>query len=427
MERILSAQAIPWTFLAVSVVGVAFTLSALLRGRKLFVFIVPYFFGAWLTGELALHHLAWQVVATVVFLAWGALESWPGLLGLAITLASWMGLWALHRRGMDAVASFERSLRDGLGEAYPEVEPLPQQAPLHQWLRPFHLRQPGVERIADLAYADGGKRNRLDVFRSRVPSEGRPILLQIHGGAWVISQKEHQGQPLMNELALRGWLCVAPNYRLSPQATFPDHLIDVKRALAWIREHAAAYGGDPRFVAVTGGSAGGHLASMLALTANDPEYQPGFEEVDTSVSACVPLYGVYDLLDRHGYRGLQSPVPFFERVLMKCSPEEQRERWERASPTSRVHADAPPFLVIHGTHDSFAFVEDAREFVRALRDVSRKPVVYAELPGAQHAFDVFHSPRSRHAVNATARFLEYVRSASQARLNLESSPKERQA
>ena len=107
--------------------------------------------------------------------------------------------------------------------------------------------------------------------------------------------------------------------------------------------------------------------------------------------------------------------------------EEQRERWERASPTSRVHADAPPFLVIHGTHDSFAFVEDAREFVRALRDVSRKPVVYAELPGAQHAFDIFHSPRSRHAVNATARFLEYVRSGSQARLDLESQPQERQA
>ena len=83
MERIFSAEAIPWTFLAVSVVGVAFTLSALLRGRRLFFFIVPYFFGAWLTGELALHHLAWQVVATVVFLAWGALESWPGLLGQA--------------------------------------------------------------------------------------------------------------------------------------------------------------------------------------------------------------------------------------------------------------------------------------------------------------------------------------------------------
>ncbi len=83
--------------------------------------------------------------------------------------------------------------------------------------------------------------------------------------------------------------------------------------------------------------------------------------------------------------------------------------------------------MIHGTHDSFAFVEDAREFVRALRDVSREPVVYAELPGAQHAFDVFHSPRSRHAVNATARFLEYVRSGSQTRLDLESSPQERQA
>ncbi|MCZ6571394.1 MAG: hypothetical protein O7B23_14675, partial [Deltaproteobacteria bacterium] len=177
MERILSAQAIPWIFLAVSLVGATFTLSALLRARKLFVFIVPYFFGAWLTGELALHHLAWQVVASIVFMALGALQSWPGLLGLAITLASWVGLLALHRRGMGAVASFERSLRDGLGEAYQDVEPLPEQAPLHQWVRPFRLRQAGVERIADLAYADGGERNLLDVIRRRVPSEGRPILL----------------------------------------------------------------------------------------------------------------------------------------------------------------------------------------------------------------------------------------------------------
>ncbi len=193
MEGIFSAQAIPWSFLAVSGVGVVFTLSALLRGRKLFVLVVPYFFGAWLTGELALHHFAWQVVATAVFIALGALGAWPGVLGLGITFASWVGLFALHRRGMNAAASFERALRDGLGEAYRDVPLLPEQAPLRQWVRPFRMRVPEVERIADIAYADGGKRNLLDVFRSRTAAEGRPILLQIHGGAWVISQKEHQG------------------------------------------------------------------------------------------------------------------------------------------------------------------------------------------------------------------------------------------
>src|SRR6185436_8319963 len=97
------------------------------------------------------------------------------------------------------------------------------------------------------------------------------------------------------------------------------------------------------------------------------------------------------------------------RFVMKSSPEAARAAWDKASPIARVHADAPPFFVIHGTHDSLAYVEDTRHFVRALRAVSRQPVIYAELPGAQHAFDVFHSRRSAYAVEAVTRFVERVR------------------
>src|SRR3989442_2578192 len=103
--------------------------------------------------------------------------------------------------------------------------------------------------------------------------------------------------PLMLPLAAEGWVCVAANYRLSPRAAFPEHLIDCKLALRWVREHIESFGGDPDFVVVTGGSAGGHLAALVALTANAPEYQPGFEDTDTSVTACVPFYGVYDLVE----------------------------------------------------------------------------------------------------------------------------------
>jgi acetyl esterase/lipase len=74
-----------------------------------------------------------------------------------------------------------------------------------------------------------------------------------------------------------------------------------------------------------------------------------------------------------------------------------------------VHPNAPPFFVIHGTHDSLAYVEDTRHFVAALRAVSKSPVIYAELPGAQHAFDVFHSRRSAYAVEAVTRFVEWLR------------------
>ena len=162
---------------------------------------------------------------------------------------------------------------------------------------------------------------------------------------------------------------------------------------------------------MTGGSAGGHLAALVALTANDPEYQPGFEAADTTVQACVPFYGVYDFLDRHGVRGKASMTPFLSRLVMKSSPETARADWDRASPIARVHAGAPPFFVIHGTHDSLAFVEDTRHFVAALRAVSRQPVVYAELPGVQHAFDIFHSTRSAHAVEAVTRYVERLHAA----------------
>ena len=134
-----------------------------------------------------------------------------------------------------------------------------------------------------ISYADAGKRNLLDIYQPQEPREGGfPVLLQVHGGAWMIGEKEQQAKPLMYHMAQRGWLCVAINYRLSPQAAFPAHIIDVKKAIAWIRDNIADYGGNPDFIAITGGSAGGHLSSLAALTPNRAEWQPGFEDVDTT-------------------------------------------------------------------------------------------------------------------------------------------------
>lgn len=406
---------VPRLFLMVSVIGAGFTLSALWRGRRLSYLVIPYFFASWLTGELALHHLVWQAVATVVFVICGALHAWPGVLGLLLTLASWAGLVALQRRAAQTGAVCEAALNTGLGQTYRASVPatvaaqIPTAVSYARIVQPFKMRHPAVERISNIAYGEAGERNLLDVYRPVSRPVGCPTLLQIHGGGWMIGNKEQQGLPLMNFLTARGWVCVACNYRLSPKATFPDHLIDVKQALAWIRQHGAEYGADPSFVAVTGGSAGGHLSALTALTANDPSLQPGFEEADTSVSACVPFYGVYDFLDRYNLRGSQSMAPVLEKYVMKSSPESGREDWEKASPVSRVRADAPPFFVIHGTHDSLAWVEDAQFFVRALRAVSRNPVVYAELPGAQHAFEVFHSLRTEHVLHAVVWFLEWAR------------------
>jgi acetyl esterase/lipase len=234
----------------------------------------------------------------------------------------------------------------------------------------------------------------------------------VHGGGWVIGNKDQQGLPLMYHLAARGWVCVAINYRLSPKATWPDHLVDCKHAIAWIREHIAEYGGDPDYIVATGGSAGGHLTAMIGLTPNDPQFQPGFETVDTSVRAMVPFYGVFDFTDRFGIRtGRNRRDPLrrvLERMIVKQPRDAAPEVFDNASPMSHVSPAAPPSLVVHGSLDTLAPIEEAREFVRLLRDASHQPVVYVELQGAHHAFEIFHSIRELHTLAGVDQFLGWL-------------------
>ncbi|RIL05975.1 MAG: alpha/beta hydrolase [Proteobacteria bacterium] len=406
----------PWLFLAVTIVGALFTFNAYLpRPAHGSWLAVPSFFAGWLTAELVAHHFAWQLAATVFFVAMGALDAWPGWLGLGITAASWAALLAMvpvARRSGDVV---EEALRQGLGPDYLRTSE-PAEALLRasaavraaRW-NPFDFRHPDVEVARDIAYAtEAGPRHMLDVYYPRTGIERAPVLLQIHGGGWTIGHKRQQALPLMLHLAARGWICVAANYRLSPKATFPDHLVDVKRAIAWIRAHAADYGADADFLAVTGGSAGGHLAALAGLTANDPEYQPGFESADTSVQACVPFYGVYDFTDSQRLDPRRQHMRFMERVVMKKKFDAEPAAFERASPLFRVHPDAPPFFIVHGALDSLVPAASARHFAAKLREVSKQPVCYAELPHAQHAFEVFHSLRTHHVVRAVDRFLAWT-------------------
>jgi acetyl esterase/lipase len=266
-----------------------------------------------------------------------------------------------------------------------------------------------VEVLRGIPYTEAGRRGHLDIYRSRHLEHDRaPVLLQVHGGAWTIGEKDRQALPLMTHLASRGWICVAINYRLAPRDPFPAQIIDVKRAIAWVREHIAAYGGDPDYLAITGGSAGGHLAALAALTPGDPAYQPGFEDADTSVQVAVPHYGVYDLA---GATGLRSAIGMRDRFLaprvVQRTWEEAPEVFEAGSPILRITPEAPDFFVIHGTHDTLVSIEQARLFVARLREVSKRTVAYAELPGAQHAWDVFGSVRCGHVVRAVDRFLTW--------------------
>ena len=94
---------------------------------------------------------------------------------------------------------------------------------------------------------------------------------------------------------------------------------------------------------------------------------------------------------------------------MPCPPAANPALWDLASPIMQVRRDAPPFFILHGTHDSLASAGEARLFADRLRSVSCNPVVHAELPGAQHAWDIFRSVRAMESVHAVTRFLEWAR------------------
>ena len=382
---------------------------------------VATFFPSWLTTELPLHTIAWQVAATGLHVRRGALKRPSGWLGLGISAASWYGLYEIWRTNVASAAIYEQALIDGLGEEISQVQ-APEGPPQNLRRRRIILGPTDYPKRrwvheAPLSYGEFGRRNQLDIWRGPNVNVGdkAPVLLQVHGGAWIIGNKDQQAMPLMERLTEHGWICVSINYRLSPKAKWPAHIVDVKRALAWIKDNIADYGGDPEFVAVTGGSAGGHLCSLTALTANEAEFQPGFEDADTSVACAVPFYGVYDFTNRDG-TGRADMDDMLTRMVMGVSQKDAPDVWDHASTMSWVGHDAPPFMVLHGTNDCLVPVEQARSFVKLLREASSETVVYAELPGAQHAFDVFASPRSLFAVDAVERFLAVMYERHRAKL-----------
>ncbi len=225
-----------------------------------------------------------------------------GTLAWLVAGISAAGLLNFNRAGHKANVPLTKALDEGLG-------PSRRTDSTNLWRRPTGAgtaKMPGPLRMlriyrdyahdSNISYGEYGSANYLDIWRrpDLDPNGKAPVLFQIPGGAWTTGNKHGQAHPLMSHLAELGWICVAINYRHSPRNTWPDHIVDVKRALAWVKAHIAEYGGDPQFIAITGGSAGGHLSALAALTPNDPEFQPGFEDADTRVQAAVPFYGIYD-------------------------------------------------------------------------------------------------------------------------------------
>lgn len=401
------------SFLRRQLVTAALTANAI-RPAPGFRAGIPAFAAGWLTSELAPHLFALTATDTAAHALTGGRRRRRSRAGLALAVANLAGQAFLLDQARRVQKHAEDALVEGIGADYGErLDALPTPAdlatPWRRLVNPFRMRTADVVVEKDVAYApEHGKRGLLDVYLPAEGAEDAPVLLQVHGGGWTIGNKDQQGIPLMQHLAAKGWVCVAINYRLAPRDPFPAQIIDVKRAIAWIREHIAEYGGNPDYIAITGGSAGGHLTALAAVTPNDPAYQPGFEDADTSVAVAVPHYGVYDFAGSTGLRGAELMRDrFLAPRIVKRTWAEAPEVFEAGTPLLRITKEAPDFFVLHGAHDTLVPVEQARLFVRRLRETSGATVVYAELPGAQHAFDVFPSIRSTHVVRAIDRYLHW--------------------
>ncbi|RAV18218.1 alpha/beta hydrolase [Mycolicibacterium sp. GF69] len=386
-------------------------------GREGYITLPVFAFG-WPTTEAAPLYLGGSLLDAARRGLRGDFRGARGRIALTLTAIAWALLGLIMYRNATSKRYFEEPLREALGDDYERVAAESQRARRRQLVGvpPNELmRRRYVEKANTVQYGPHGRVNRADIWRrADLPRDGKaPVLLQVPGGAWAIGMRRPQAYPLLSHMAERGWICVSIDYRVSPRNTWPAHIVDVKRALAWIKEHIADYGGDPEFVAITGGSAGGHLSSLAALTPDDPQWQPGFEDADTSVVAAVPIYGRYDWVSSKG-SGRKEFIAFLQKFVVKKPIVENRQTYVDASSILRVRADAPPFFVLHGQDDSIIPVQEGRDFVEALREVSTSTVAYAEIPHAQHAFDFYGSPRAHYTAQAVEKFLSWVHAKRQA-------------
>ncbi|MGW5123801.1 alpha/beta hydrolase [Streptomyces sp. NPDC004069] len=372
---------------ALAAIGTLFALAPVPRSRPLGH--VSYFFGL-AANELPFAAFWWLVLLpTALAFGEGDIRSPGAWAVVALAALTTPGLVVIAHRALGERDRIERAMADGLGAGWRAsidadlTEGLRRRLPLARILfLPIFRRRWDVRRVANLAYGDAGRRNLLDLYHHRSRPQGAPVLIHLHGGHYRQGRKNTQSLPLLHHLAGRGWVTVSANYRLQPKAQHPDHLIDLKKIIVWVREHAHEYGADPATLFVTGSSAGGHNAALAALTQNDPAFQPGFEDADTSVTGAICLGTYY---------GPISDDP-------------------TSSPLAHITPGAPPFLLVHGDLDPLVPVADVRQAAERLRRTSADAVVHAELRHGNHAFDLYHSVRFEAVVDAIEAFTAWVRS-----------------
>jgi acetyl esterase/lipase len=238
----------------------------------------------------------------------------------------------------------------------------------------------------EISNLDGFRPVRMDIYAPRDRSKPRPAVLWVHGGGWSRGDARTLGAyanwpAVLASLAARGFVVASLDYRLSGEAKFPAQIQDVKAAIRHLRTQSGALGIDPSRVYLWGGSAGGHLASLAAVTCGVTEYDPqpstgrlsrsqinalkGIKAppVDDCVQGAALWYGVFDL----------EHVPSVNVAgLLGCDPAECRDVARAASPLYRIGKNVPPMLLIHGTKDETVDVSQSKAMTTALKAAGAK-------------------------------------------------------
>lgn len=341
------------------------------------------------------HIVLLATMVSVGVWAYGGLQSTAGLVGLALHAGSAVALLLLQRRMNRALPRLDGRVIHDADTPFASLKGdfLPIFGP-SLLLRTAVLASANVERGVEFRRV-GARRLRLDVYR---PPEGlgrRPAIVYVHGGGWV-SGSRRQSKFMCAELAAAGFVVFAISYRLAPLVGMKDIVTDCKAGLAWVRAHQQQYGADERTL-VMGGSAGGHLAAMLALTPNEPRFQAGFEDGDTSVDGAVVLYGVTDLTEQSVAK---KDVLFgwFLRMIVRSSFVSSPDSWRELEPLHWAGPNAPPLLFVHGLSDAVVPLSHSKRLMAKLRESGAPDAHLLEMPLAHHAFEVMPTMMHQRAV-----------------------------
>lgn len=257
----------------------------------------------------------------------------------------------------------------------------------------------GVTVENDLEYANpDGQHLQLNLARPSTGEGPFPAVVCIHGGGFRAGTRQSYDS-LIRKLAQNGYVAATVTYRLAPKYPFPAAVHDVKAAVRWLRANAKRYHVDPDRIGATGGSAGGHLAQFLGVTADVKAFEGegGHPEQSSRVACVVNYYGPSDFTQSYGKSVDASEVlPLF----LGGNLEQARRRHIEASPLYWVTPHAAPTLCVHGTKDNYVAFEQATWLVDRLKAAG----VEAELLALEGAGHGFRDADARRAEEATLAF-----------------------